>query len=88
MRFLSVWCQRSILPWTCFGLVESSLVGAAFLELDGALEAERGMAPAGIVEAVAVAGQSLGRLSSRLEDGAPDQFALQRLEDVSTIALS
>src|SRR3954467_10531116 len=39
------------------------------------------MAPAGIVEAVAVAGQSLGRLSSRLEDGAPDQFALQRLEE-------
>jgi hypothetical protein len=37
---------------TGFGLVETGLVGAAHLELNGADEAERRMAPAGIVEAV------------------------------------
>lgn len=71
---------RQANEWTCFGLVESGLVGVSFLELDGADEAERAMQPTMIIEAIDVAGQGLDRLSPGLEDGAPDKLALQCLE--------
>lgn len=67
--------------WTCFRLVESGLVGAAFLELGRANEAECGVAPAGIIEAIDVTDRSLGRFSPRLQDSAPSPLALQRLEE-------
>ena len=50
----------------------SGLARVALLELDETDEGERGMAPAGIVEAVDVADQSLARLRPRLEDRTPD----------------
>ena len=39
------------------------------------------MAPNGIVEAVDLAADCGGRLGAGLEDGAPDEFALERLEE-------
>jgi hypothetical protein len=74
--------------WTCLVLVESGLVSAAHLEPNGADEAERGMAPAGIVEAVDVAGQSLGRFRPRLEAVRQTNSLFSVLKNVSTIALS
>ncbi len=67
--------------WTCLALVESGVVSAAPLELGGADEAERRVTAAGIVEAIDVTGQRADGLGSRLERGAPDQLALQRLEE-------
>ena len=46
------------------------------------------MAPDGIVEAVNVAANGLGRLWAGIEDGPPHQLRFQRLEEVSTMALS
>ncbi len=39
------------------------------------------MAPDGVVEVVDVAADGSGRLGTALEDGAPDEFGLQRLEE-------
>src|SRR3954471_7910923 len=85
---------RAALAWTCSGLVESGLVRAALLELSRAGEAERRVAPAGIVEPIDITGQSVDGLRPHLEDSAPDQLALQRLEErlnhgvVVTVALA
>jgi hypothetical protein len=53
------WAQRESGPveeiWTCCGLVESGLTGRLPFELGGADEAQRRVAPNGIVEAVDVA---------------------------------
>ena len=46
------------------------------------------MAADGIVEAVDIAPDCGGKFSWAPEDGAPDEFGLQRLESVSTMALS
>lgn len=51
------------------------------LELGGACGAQRRVTAAGIVKAIDVTGQRDGGLGSRLERGAPDQLALQRLEE-------
>src|SRR5918993_3150297 len=67
--------------WTCFGLVESGLAGGLPLELGGADEAQRRVAPERIVEAVDVTGQGVVRLGPCLEHGAPHELALQRLEE-------
>jgi hypothetical protein len=58
----------------------SSLRGLP-LELKRADEVERRMAADGIVEAVDIAPDCGGRFSSAPEDGAPDEFGLQRLEE-------
>ena len=68
--------------------MESGLAGGALLELGGADEAQRRVAPERIVEAVDVAGQSVARLGPGLEDGAPHQLAFQRLEERLTMELS
>lgn len=73
--------NTGIRDWTCFSLVESGVVGDAPFELGGAGEAERRVTASGIVEAIDVTGQRVDGLGSRLEGGAPDQFALQRLEE-------
>lgn len=39
------------------------------------------MAPDGIVDAIDIAADRGGRLGAALEDGAPDKFALERLEE-------
>jgi len=57
------------------------LVGDAPPEVGGACEAQRRVTAAGIVEAIDVTGQRGDGLGSRLERGAPDQLALQRLEE-------
>jgi uncharacterized protein DUF1194 len=67
--------------WTCLRLVESGLASGLPFELGGAEEAQRRVAPERIVEAVDVAGQGVARLGPGPEHGAPDQLALQRLEE-------
>lgn len=67
--------------WTSPGLVESGLTGDLPFELGGADEVERRVALDGIVEAVDVAADGLPGLGLGLEDGAPDQLGLQRLEE-------
>ena len=57
------------------------MAGGSPLELSGADEAQRRVAPGRIVEAVDVAGQGVARLGPGQEHGAPDEFALQRLEE-------
>jgi transposase len=82
---LNAWLERRCLElwreWTCLGLVESGLTGGLPFELGGADEVERRVAPDGIVEAVDVAADGLPGLGPGLEDGAPDQLGLQRLEE-------
>src|SRR5215207_1645017 len=66
--------------WTCFDFVESGLLGGP-LELGGADEVQRRVAPDRIVEAIDVTGQGLARLGPCLERRAPDELAFQRLEE-------
>ena len=57
-------------------------------ELKRADEVERRMAADGIVEAVDVTADCARGFDPALEEGAPDEFGLEGLEDVSTMALS
>ena len=74
--------------WTCAGIVESGLTGGLPFELGRADEAQRRVAPDGIVEAVDVAGQSRLCLGPGLKGRAPDQLAFKVLKNVSTMELS
>jgi hypothetical protein len=61
--------------WSCVALVESGLADGLPLELSGADEAQRRVAPEWIVEPVDVAGQGLARLGPGLKHGAPHEDA-------------
>src|SRR3954466_1773066 len=52
-----------------------------FFELSRAYEIEGGMAPDGIVEPIDVAANSSVRLLAGVEDGPPDEFGFQGLEE-------
>ena len=68
--------------WTCSDKVESvSSLCCQPLELKRADEVERRVAPDGVLEAVDVATDRVGRLGPALECHAPDEFGLQRLEE-------
>lgn len=58
----------------------SSARGSSF-ELCGADVVECGMAPYGVVEAIDIAGNGLAGLGAGVEDGAPDEFGFDGLEE-------
>jgi hypothetical protein len=68
--------------WTCVTLEESNLVSLPpIFRTWRAAEAQRRMAPDGIVEAINIPADGVFGFGSSLEDGAPDELGFQRFEE-------